>query len=310
MHHAFLFEGPSGVGKATTARALAQAVNCERPIARRIGGETIETPIGCGVCGACHKIEQGIHPDVITFDMTPKGLTERVRELIAPLGFPPHEGKERVVILDPADDLAGAQQRAEAANALLKTLEEPPPRTRFVLVTAQPRRLPVTVRSRCQVVRFVPLATERIEELLIARHAVDAATARLAADAAQGSLGAAIAAIGQNETNEGLQAAVDDLLAAASRGDRLGVLAASQTLAADRDDAIAAMRIAAVRLRQRLLQPEEAQTALRLALWRTVQQTTESLIGNVAPQLALEHLGLVVSRLGAGASPATEGENR
>src|SRR5437868_11627245 len=87
LHHGYLFEGPQGAGKAETARALAMALNCER-----------RDPDGCGTCNQCRKIESGTHPDVVWFDMTPKGLTERVRELLTTLGFRPHEGRARVVI--------------------------------------------------------------------------------------------------------------------------------------------------------------------------------------------------------------------
>ena len=95
-------------------------------------------------------------PTCSWFDMTPKGLTERVRELLTTLGFRPHEGRARVVIFDPAHGLAPVPERAEAANVLLKTLEEPPADTHFILVTAEPKRLPVTVLSRCQRIRFAP----------------------------------------------------------------------------------------------------------------------------------------------------------
>src|SRR5262245_55232742 len=81
VHHAYLFEGPEGVGKGTCARALALSLNCPNG--------------GCGDCDVCQKIIAGNHPDVIAFDMTPKGLTERVRDLVAAVGYRPHEGRAR-----------------------------------------------------------------------------------------------------------------------------------------------------------------------------------------------------------------------
>src|SRR5438094_7626984 len=90
VHHGYLFDGPEGVGKAAAARALAMALNCEQ-----------RDPSGCGACEACRKIAAGQHPDFLIFDMTPKGLTERVRELVGLLGFRPHEGRARVVVFDP-----------------------------------------------------------------------------------------------------------------------------------------------------------------------------------------------------------------
>ncbi len=150
--HALLFVGPAGVGKAACARALAAALNCEtRP------------GLGCASCTACEKIEAGIHPDVIA--LAPEGAgnfiqADTIRGLIERLGYPPHEGAARVVILEDAERL-----HLSAANAFLKTLEEPPARTHFILVTAAPDQLPITIRSRCQRVRFVERARrERVEE--------------------------------------------------------------------------------------------------------------------------------------------------
>ena len=188
VHHAYLFEGPEGVGKATLrprARHGAQLRAAAR--LRRLRDAATRSP-------------GGNHPDVIAFDMTPKGLTERVRELLATVGFRPHEGRARVVILDPADDLAGPQERAEPANVLLKTLEEPP---RGYPLRAGDRaaasRLPVTVRSRCQRIRFLPLEDAVIESLLVDEHGASPADARAAAAQAGGSLGRALAETGAED---------------------------------------------------------------------------------------------------------------
>src|SRR5262245_16991737 len=105
VHHAYLFEGPDGVGKRLAARALAQALNCDAA-----------PRAGCGACEPCRKIEGELHPDVKWFPVLPeKGQTERVRDFLPQLAFPPHEGRRRVVILDPADGLNDT-----AANVLLK----------------------------------------------------------------------------------------------------------------------------------------------------------------------------------------------
>jgi DNA polymerase III delta' subunit len=262
LHHAYLFEGPEGAGKAATARALAMALECEA-----------RDPDGCGRCAACQKVEAGTHPDVVWFDMTPKGLTERVRELLTTLGFRPHEGRARVVVFDPAHGLAPVPERAEAANVLLKTLEEPPADTHFILVTAEPRRLPITVRSRCQRVRFLPR-----EE---------------AAGVAAEALGALEAAVGSKHA--------------------AGLFEAAGELAADRDEALVLTSALWRRLRDALLVrealadgrvPEErAQVARGFAGWtaasllaalRATDEATEALRGNVAPSLALEHLLLTL----------------
>src|SRR5206468_11280591 len=115
---AYLFEGMVGVGKATTALALAQALNCERAPGQ-----------GCGACDPCRKIESGLHPDVVRVEPDGQFIKiAQVRQVTARAAYRPHEGRARVVILDPADAM-----NLEAANALLKTLEEPPADIHFVL---------------------------------------------------------------------------------------------------------------------------------------------------------------------------------
>jgi DNA polymerase III delta' subunit len=140
--HAYLFSGPRGAPTYDAALALAMALSCQT--AR---GE------GCEHCDACAKIIAGIHPDVVT--LAREGAAQIVpiesvrNQVIARLGLPPHEAEVRVFIVEEATSLA-----PPAANALLKTLEEPPPRTLFVLCTTAPEQLLPTIRSRCQRVRF------------------------------------------------------------------------------------------------------------------------------------------------------------
>ncbi len=143
LPHALLFAGPRDAGKLDAARALAATLCCAEPA---------EPGDACGRCTPCHKIAEGIHPDVL--HLAPQGAgnviaISEMRDLAGRLGFTPHEGKARVVILEHADRLT-----TEAANAFLKTLEEPPARTHFVLLTSAPERLPSTIHSRCQTVLF------------------------------------------------------------------------------------------------------------------------------------------------------------
>jgi DNA polymerase III delta' subunit len=299
LHHALLFEGPSGVGKATTARALAMALNCER------GPHTD----GCGECAPCQKILSGNHPDLVGFDMTGKGLTERVRELLPSLGFRPHEARARVVVLDPADDLA--QGRAEAANALLKTLEEPPADTHFVLCTAQPHRLPVTVRSRCQRVRFSPLDRQTIVHFLTARQGAELAVAEEAAALADGSLGRALERWQSSERGPAPDR-IEALVAAAQSGDAQRIFAAAGELGGDREAAGAEVEALFRALRGRLLDETAGPTAAPLSALRgwpesallvgiaAAQEAAEALKGNVAPSLAIEHLLLRMAPLAGG----------
>ncbi|MEO8213478.1 MAG: hypothetical protein ABI560_09805 [Myxococcales bacterium] len=156
--HAYLFEGPDGVGKRTAAVGLALALNCEAPTGRagtRTGTRT-EAGAACGVCESCRRIDQGLHPDVVTFAADGTQIVmEQAQEIVALGQRRPHEGRARVVIVDGAEAL-----NANASNCLLKTLEEPSSGTHLVLVTAAPDRLLGTIRSRTQRVRFrrVPAA--------------------------------------------------------------------------------------------------------------------------------------------------------
>jgi DNA polymerase-3 subunit delta' len=168
---AFLFEGAPGVGKMTTARALAQTLECE-------------TSEGCGQCTACRKVAEGMHPDVLVIERDGQFIKiAQVRQITARAGYRPHEGRVRVVIFDGADAM-----NLEAANALLKTLEEPPAQTHFVLVSSAPERLPVTVRSRCQRVRFAPLPTEVVAAWLERERGLAAAEAHAVAALSSGSV--------------------------------------------------------------------------------------------------------------------------
>jgi DNA polymerase III subunit delta' len=150
--HAYLFTGPPRVGKSTAALALAAAMNCERA-----PGE------GCGECAACDRIARGLHPDVVALERQGASQTvpiEAIRKQVIPvLGLPPHEARARFFLFDEASALLDP-----AANALLKTLEEPPARSHFVLCTSSVGELLPTIRSRCQRIIFQPLPADvRIE---------------------------------------------------------------------------------------------------------------------------------------------------
>ena len=179
--HAYLLAGPAGVGKARAAMAMAQALNCTAA-----GGP-------CGGCGACDRIARDLHPDVLRVEPTgaARQITkEQIDAVRARLTLPPHEGRARVIVLDDAE-----RMNPTSANQLLKTLEEPPPRTVFLLVTAGPEQLLPTIRSRCQRVRFAPLPASVIAKVLMERHAVPAGRAEEAAALAGGSLGRALAGL-------------------------------------------------------------------------------------------------------------------
>jgi len=145
-----VFEGPAGAGKRATAVAVAQALNCVH------GGLD-----ACGECAPCRKIVRGVHPDVLIVEPGDSGTIkiEQVREIVDRANYRPFEGRRRVVILDEADALVPAAQ-----NALLKTLEEPPSTSVFILSTSRPDMLLPTVRSRCIRLRFAEGVKAEIDE--------------------------------------------------------------------------------------------------------------------------------------------------
>ena len=138
--HAFMLTGVRGVGKTTTARILARALNCTGP--EGTGGPT---PDPCGVCDNCKAILADRHPDVVEMDAASNTGVDDVREIIEATRFKPLSARTKVFIIDEVHMLSKA-----AFNALLKTLEEPPPHIKFVLATTEIRKVPVTVLSRCQ----------------------------------------------------------------------------------------------------------------------------------------------------------------
>ncbi|MFZ5562911.1 MAG: DNA polymerase III subunit delta' [Thermodesulfobacteriota bacterium] len=191
--HAFLFTGIDGIGKRSAAMGFAMACNCLSPDAAPSVNIPTHPTTGvvlpfCGVCRICRAIATGIHPDVT--EIRPEGdiiKIGRIRELIDRLAFRPHEARVRVVIIEDA----GAMN-TEAANALLKSLEEPPPRTLFFLTAGHPSDLLPTVVSRCRQVRFVPVSAENIGGLLRHRFAMPADEARAVALLSGGSVAKAL----------------------------------------------------------------------------------------------------------------------
>ena len=147
--HAYLFSGPRGVGKTTMARLLAMAVNCEG-----------DTP-PCGECSSCQLVRQGSHPDIIELDAASNNSVDDIRDLREKVNLASIQGGIRVWILDEAHMLTKS-----AANALLKTLEEPPSKLMFILATTEPEKLPPTVLSRCQHYRFRRLSEAEITRKL------------------------------------------------------------------------------------------------------------------------------------------------
>ena len=150
-----IFSGPAGAGMREMAIAVAQSLNC---LSRITTDKTVDA---CGTCTACTRIARGVHPDVIVVDPGDSGSikVDQIRDVVDRAGFRPFEGRRRVVIVDDADVMVSGAQ-----NALLKTLEEPPPSSIFILVTTRPDMLLPTVQSRCPRLRFQATGSETIDE--------------------------------------------------------------------------------------------------------------------------------------------------
>src|SRR6187397_1628489 len=179
-----LFAGPRGVGKRRVAVGLAETLNCPTPVT------TPDLPRdACGECASCRRIARGVHPDVPVVEPGELGSIkiEQVRDVVDRAGYRPFEGRRRLVIVDEAEAMVAAAQ-----NALLKTLEEPPPASVFVLISSMPDALLPTVLSRCQRLRFGDLSAADVADALMRDHGYKETEARAAAADAEGSIGRAL----------------------------------------------------------------------------------------------------------------------
>jgi DNA polymerase-3 subunit gamma/tau len=223
--HAFVLTGVRGVGKTTTARIIARGLNCTGPDAK--DGPTMNA---CGVCENCRAIGEDRHPDVIEMDAASRTGIDDIRELIDGVRYLPTMARTKVYIVDEVHMLSD-----KAFNALLKTLEEPPPQVVFIFATTEIRKVPVTVLSRCQRFDLRRIETEAMIAHLSSvatKEAVEAETGALAliARAAEGSVRDALSLLDQAIAHGGgkvAEAAVRDMLGLA---DRLRVHALFETV--------------------------------------------------------------------------------
>ena len=187
LHHAFLFTGTRGVGKTTLARILAKCINCETGVTSR----------PCGACGACVEIDEGRFVDLLEVDAASRSKVDETRDLMDNVQFTPARGRYKVYLIDEVHMFS-----EKSFNALLKTLEEPPPHVKFLLATTDPQKLPITVLSRCLKFNLKRLPAGDIAghlERILAEEAIEfeSAAVQLVARAADGSMRDALSLLDQ-----------------------------------------------------------------------------------------------------------------
>ena len=180
LSHAYIFFGPGGVGKMLAALNFAKTLVCKNAVSYE----------PCGKCPACLKVDRKNHPDVFILKPDKEGGSikiDEVRQLIKNMYLKPFEAAKKIYIIDEAQEM-----KHEAANALLKTLEEPPPDAVIILITDNLKSLFHTIVSRCQVVRFFPLKVREVKEILMKEHSIDEVKAHVLSCLSSGRLGEAL----------------------------------------------------------------------------------------------------------------------
>jgi DNA polymerase-3 subunit delta' len=318
VSHAYLFVGPEGVGRFDAAIAFAQLLNCERPAAED----------ACGECRTCRQISAGRSPDVRVVDVE-RGLLldpddktktaigiDQVRALRREVAFPPLEGRHKIYILARADRML-----PEAANGLLKILEDPPPQVVIILIAETTVPMLPTVVSRCQLVRFSLVPTPAIEQALIQRLGLDPGRARFIAVLAGGQLGQAMRWAQSAEALE-WRDRVLDLLERLETADPLERMDAAEAFSKDRQRVADLLDAALFWYRDILVRQETREEKHLINIDRKTRiaaladtipgsvlseriaalgEAKEALRSNVHPRLLLEHLFL---RMMPSAEPA------
>ncbi|MGA9756216.1 MAG: DNA polymerase III subunit delta' [Desulfobaccales bacterium] len=307
LAHAYLFLGPEGVGKASIARALAAALNC---------AQIREDGDACGTCPSCRRLAAGTHPDFLV--ISPEGSQsqikiEQIREFRRLTEYPPLGGGWRVVIIKPAEALSAMNDAA--ANALLKTLEEPPPQHLLVLTARSEADLLPTIVSRCHKLAFAPLPMPLIIQELESRRGLPRSQAALVAALSGGSLARALA-LDPEELVRQRDQVLDDL-ARLNRGSPGTVLEWAQRLTKNRADLDNFLLLAQLWYRDLLLAHfqapagllahqdllpalAQAQAAGAPATWfahcAALGAAQRQLKANLNPELTLDILGLRLQR--------------
>ena len=303
--HAYLFEGISGCGRRSTAIALIQAVFCKQPV----DGDA------CGKCISCIKVEAGNHPDIQFLSPLPdkRDITiEQVRELQQVLSLRPYEAKRKACLIEPAE-----RMNEKSANALLKTLEEPPGDALIILLTTQGDLLLSTIRSRCQHLLFSPLDETTITKLL-EKGGLSASEAAFLAPLAEGSLDTA--SMLDSEGSESRRIEIVEMLASADTGQISTIFDTGELLSVNRDENVSLFTVIVSLLRDmviirttgnrssianRIVQDRLTSEAARFSasgIMEALELTLEvrkTIIGNANAKLSMEHFLLAYCRLRA-----------
>jgi DNA polymerase III subunit delta' len=276
LHHAYLFTGPEGVGKRTTALALAKALHC-----------TEKSGDFCGRCAECARVMARNHPDVRVIERLAdkKEISiQQIRDMEKELRYRSFSGGRKIAIVDPATLLNPASQ-----NALLKTLEEPPPDSLLILIAASAGALLPTLRSRCLQLSFGPLPRQLIAGFLLSEKRVKPEEAELLAALSMGSLGAALEMDGAELRER--RRVWGGMLSALKAGDYRGAMEAAEALAASRDDALQFL--------------EWAESWYRDLLVQAARQDTQGVVNlDMLPELQLQGAAAGVERILSAAANA------
>lgn len=303
--HAYLFHGPEGTGKRKAALNLAKALNCQSGARPGIPGNS---PVpgsaddACEKCLSCRKIEGGNHPDVHL--VAPAGAYHRIeamRELQKSVWLRPNEGRYHIILLEEADRL-----RDEAANSLLKILEEPPGLAVFILLTSNPAALLPTITSRCQPVSFRPLPEAVVVEHLVSQSGQDPEKAKMLAALAGGSLGRALE-LAQSKDLARLKDEADRLANEIWNLDAVRIMELAEALDKRKQEIPTLLDFLALEIRDRILGAHrESPGALGhappgnldkyLAAVEAIEGTRLNLSKNANPRLSLEALFFKVAK--------------